>query len=343
MPGTQRLAAALRTAIKTGGRFQGEIAQSAGIDYSGLRKALSRNEFYEDELEALGSVLREFQMPITELRRRFEFTVLPGKRGARKVVSRHLAKKAIGSEDLPGAFDVLMAKASRVRGVIATMDRTVRLLYASMGRDDLLVLVLSDDPAIEWIEGPDGALFTDVANAVSSGASICYVFPSQAVVEEVLTRQAALNAKLPTVFKRFFSDFKARIARTSQGRSTKRSSAPGRIAAIEHNAPAYFAPGHKFALYVHAAKERTRYWGTAAYPIATGRYTGEPVADRLILPLTQDVSNQLFTFCRVTVEQAKAAEAARIKALRSPTASDKEAINDLSRILSVLEGHPNES
>lgn len=307
----KKLAAPLKTALKRRFGTLKKAADEAGIDYSALRKSLSKNEnrYYRTDLDSLCRVLG---WPTgAKLKEEYTFDTLEGRRGARGAQERHEAELDRGEQDLGRAFGTLFAQAGRLRGAIAAIDKTVQNLYASMGRGDVLVLVLSDEEAIEWTVPHGSPLFDLVAAAVARGACICYIVPSKTIVESILTSSAAI-AKEPQVFQRLFAAFRLRVDAYARqnvrpGSPNAKKPSPGYLVAIEHQSPAYFAPGHKFALYVHVvdAKERqSLYWAVAAYPIATGKYTGEPVADRLVLPLMKDVAKHLLLFSQFTVEAA---------------------------------------
>jgi len=308
------LAEHLKAKIKEKFGPQREAADALRLNHAMLRKSLSENAFYLADLDILRQA---FSLPsVEDLQRQFTFDVLPGVRGARRRVATLQGVISQGVPALASAFDLLRSEAKRLRGPSSTIGQAVERLYKVMSDGDLLILVLSDEPAVEWTESLGVAVLDDVAAAVRKGACICYLFPSARMVDALTQHDAAQNAKLPAAFERLFNDFKERLGDLGKGC----------VVYATHDAPAYFVPGHKFAMYRHFDEKRPQQWGVGAYPVDTGKLTGQPVADRLVLPLMHDVAEQLFRFCRKTVQGG----------VKHAT-SDQKAC--LLRVLKLLEAH----
>ena len=308
------LAEHLKVKIKEKFGPQREAADALRLNHAMLRKSLSENAFYRADLDILKQAFS--LASLDDLQNQFTFEILPGVRGARRRVATLQGAISLGVPALASAFDLLLSEAKRLRGPSSAIGQAVEGLYKVMADGDLLILVLSDEPAVEWTESLGVAVRDDVAAAVRNGAIICYLFPSARMVDALVQHDAAQNAKLPGAFVRLFNDFKERLGELGKGC----------IVYATHDAPAYFAPGHKYAMYRHFDKVRPQQWGVAAYPIDTGRLTGQPVADRLVLPLMHDVAEQLFRFCRKTVQGS----------VKQATPDQKPC---LLRVMKLLEAH----
>jgi len=284
----------IRRLIRELGMGQEEAAIQARMSYPDLRKQLSQNCYYSDDVVRLCQVLG-LPDDLQEVQRRFEFTIQAGQRGARLLTS---GKSPSPQETLDVAFRIFSSRLKRAVGLLNNASATVHTLFEHMGKDDMMVLLFSDEMPLEW-GGLEGAPLRNILRGViERGGYICYARPSQKVIDDVQARSPSTSFLTPkqveTLYRRFIEGLKAAM---SEG---VRRQVEEQIVCLELESPIFCVPGHKYALFSHGKAVGKRRWATANYPVQQLR-AGE-TKTRVVVELSSDVANILYDVCHAAIE-----------------------------------------
>lgn len=295
-PSRVRLSDAIKEKLRKDQKAQKELAADLELEEeTKLRKSLSLNRFRPRDLPGLANFLGVSTEVMTE---EFDFEVQSTGRGPGREIASLEAKIARGEAVLADAFKLFLNRARRLRAAAGDLQKHVDEVFKAMRPGDLMVLVVSDEFPVEWVGKRGDELSEAMARKVKSGVSICYIVPSDEIATRVEKDRVVDAAKRWEQFSMHFDRFFLRIK--EDGEPLR-----GTVVCVTHKSPAFYAPGHKFALYRQSAGKGENFWAVGSYPVAFGD-NAEFLAGKMVLPLSDEFKQQFFDFCRETIVRAVA-------------------------------------
>jgi len=304
---------ALRKLLAWTGHEQIGLARDMGVKFDKFRRDLADNKFDGGDLVRLITQLRSCN-PGRGASPKLWVVVKSEEAGKVQSDDVHAWLKRCGfdlksrtsrpsraddkaAESLSETFQEMQRSFGKLRRSGGELQIAVERLYTSMRSGDALVLLLSDQSPAEWSGSGRMNLVDDIAQALKVGAIICYLFPGRAQLLDAVNTRAARATTPMEVIQAEFKSF-CNLLKTSEGASLTKEEL-SRIVMIrvknDESFLPFFAPGHKFGLFVHRAGTR-KPWATGTYPVWGGD---------LVLPLSDTFADRLLSFAQMSIESAR--------------------------------------
>lgn len=314
----ERLGHALRQVLDWLNVDQGAVAAAIGLGPDKFRKCLSVNKFDTSELIRLVRHIQGIVKPDTSQPAPRLFEVIKKlkpesietisdppdksplveslKRAGFPLEIRPARKpRGSGAVGLGAAHATLGRAVKKYRKATGGVNRLAGELVQAMGEGDILVLLCSDVPPLEWRGAGRAVLAKPLADAVHRGAGVLYLFPSEntfkAARDVDLVADYKTSKAIEESFKRFNEDLPTAAAAWS---STDAKRFQLKFVPNESGVSPLFVPSHNFALFCGRDLGDPGYFATGTYPVAEGD-------DTAIFSLKREFADKIYAFVRTVL------------------------------------------